>query len=68
LWIVASYGPEIAALNRKGQDWQLINFKEGNTVWLDTMNIAKGVSGKKLEAAELFIDYFLGKEVQNRVV
>ncbi len=68
LWIVASYGPELAALKGKGQDWQMINFKEGNTVWLDTMGIAKGVTGKRLEAAEIFIDYFLSKEVQNRVV
>jgi len=68
LEIVASYGPEIGGLRAKGEDWQLIRFEEGNTVWLDTMNIVRGVSGAKLEAAEIFIDYFLGKEVQSRVV
>lgn len=68
LAIVASYGPEIGGLRAKGEDWQLIRFAEGNTVWLDTMNIVRGVSGAKLEAAEIFIDYFLGQEVQNRVV
>jgi spermidine/putrescine-binding protein len=68
LWIVASYGPEIAALNVAGQDWQMLKFKEGDTVWLDTMNITRKVTGRKLEAAEIFINYFLGKEVQNRVV
>ncbi len=68
LEIVASYGPEIGGLRAKGEDWQLIEFEEGNTVWLDTMNIVAGVSGAKLEAAEIFINYFLSKAVQDRVV
>jgi spermidine/putrescine-binding protein len=68
LLIVASYGPEISALRAKGENWKLIQFKEGNTVWLDTMNIMAHVTGKKLEAAEIFINYFLDNEVQNRVV
>ena len=66
--LVASYGIEIAGLRAKGEDWQLVNFAEGNTVWLDTINIMAGVSGAKLEAAEIFINYFLSKPVQERVV
>ncbi len=68
LEIVASYGIEIQGLLDKGEDWQLIQFKEGTTVWLDTMNVMASVTGKKLEAAEIFMNYFLGPEVQNRVV
>ncbi|WP_394392944.1 hypothetical protein [Shewanella woodyi] len=35
--------------------------------WLDTINFVKGLSGRKLEAAEIFANYFIGKEVQNRI-
>jgi spermidine/putrescine-binding protein len=68
LWLVASYGPEMADLRAQGQDWQLLQFNEGNTVWLDTITIMKHVRGNKLAAAEVFLNYFLGAEVQNRVV
>ena len=53
--------------NSKGRNWQLINFKEGHMVWLDTINFVKGLSGLKLEAAEVFANYFIGKKVQARV-
>ncbi|MBI2381970.1 MAG: extracellular solute-binding protein [Gammaproteobacteria bacterium] len=66
--IVASYGIEIAGLRAKGEDWQLVPFAEGNTVWMDTMNIAKDVSGARLDAAYVFMDYFLTPAVQDRVV
>ncbi|WP_372828677.1 hypothetical protein [Shewanella sp. UCD-KL12] len=35
--------------------------------WLDTINFVKGLSGKKLEAAEIFANYFISKEVQTHV-
>ena len=35
---------------------------------LRTINFHKGLKGKKLEAAEIFLNYFIGKEVQDRVV
>ncbi len=41
LLIVASYGIGAAAENRAGGDWKLIKFKEGNTVWMDTINFHK---------------------------
>jgi spermidine/putrescine-binding protein len=66
--LVASYGIEIAGLRAKGEDWRMVNFAEGNTVWMDTMNIVKTVSGPKLDAAYVFIDYFLSEAVQKRVV
>lgn len=66
--LVASYGPEIAGLRAKGENWQLVNFAEGNTVWMDTMNIVKDLKGAKLDAAYVFMDYFLSDAVQNRVV
>lgn len=68
LLLVASYGPGVFAENSKGGNWQLINFKEGNTVWLDTINFHNSLKGKKLEAAEIFLNYFIGKKVQQRVV
>ncbi|MTI44170.1 extracellular solute-binding protein [Roseibium hamelinense] len=68
LLLVASYGPGAAAHNAAGGNWELVQFDEGNTVWLDTINFSKGLSGKKLEAAEIFANYFIGKEVQDRVV
>jgi len=68
LHIISSWGPEIARENAKGSNWQMINFKEGHMAWLDTINFTKGVSGKKLEAAEVFANYYIGKKVQNRVV
>lgn len=66
--LVASYGIEIAGLRAKGEDWQLVNFPEGNTVWMDTMNLVKDLSGPKLDAAYVFMGYFLTENVQNRVV
>ena len=68
LHIVSSWGPEIERENKKGADWRLIQFKEGNMVWLDTMNFVHSLKGKKLEAAEIFANYFIGKQVQNRIV
>ncbi|MCL9779882.1 extracellular solute-binding protein [Vibrio sp. S4M6] len=67
LLIVASYGIGAAAENRAGGDWKLIKFKEGNTVWMDTINFHKRLKGKKLEAAEIFANYFIGDAVQTRV-
>ncbi len=66
--LVASYGPGAAAHNASGGNWSLLNFKEGNTVWLDTINFSAQLSGKRLEAAEIFANYFIGKAVQDRVV
>ena len=66
--LVASYGPGAVAHNAAGANWSLVNFKEGNTVWLDTINFSVTLTGKRLEAAEIFANYFIGKTVQNRVV
>jgi len=66
--LVASYGPGAAAHNAGGGNWSLLDFKEGNTVWLDTINFHVGLTGKRLEAAEIFANYFIGKAVQDRVV
>ncbi|MBW8186607.1 extracellular solute-binding protein [Shewanella nanhaiensis] len=67
LLIVSSWGPEIHAENVRGGNWELIDFEEGHMAWLDTINFVKGLSGRKLEAAEIFANYFIGKEVQNRI-
>jgi len=68
LSIVSSWGPEITHENKTGGNWQLIDFEEGHMVWLDTINFVKDLSGKKLEAAEIFANYFISKKVQNRIV
>ncbi len=67
LLIVSSWGPEITRENRRGSNWEMINFSEGHMAWLDTINFVKALKGKKLEAAEVFANYFIGKKVQNRV-
>jgi len=66
--LVASYGIAASAINAQGGNWSLVSFKEGNTVWLDTINFHKELKGRKLEAAEIFANYFIGKTVQDRVV
>ncbi len=68
LAFVASYGPGAAAHVATGGNWSIVNFEEGNTVWLDTINFSKKLEGSKLEAAEIFANYFIGKEVQERIV
>jgi spermidine/putrescine transport system substrate-binding protein len=65
--IVSSWGMEVKQANREGGNWQLINFREGNLVWMDTINFSKNLAGKRLEAAEIIANYFIGKEVQSRV-
>ena len=67
LLIVSSWGPEITRENNAGANWRMIEFDEGHMVWLDTINFIKGLKGKKLEAAEIFANYFIGKEVQSRI-
>lgn len=67
LLIVSSWGPEITRENQRGGNWQLIPFKEGHMVWLDTINFVKELKGKKLEAAEIFANYFISKKVQSRI-
>ncbi|MGQ0799439.1 MAG: extracellular solute-binding protein [Pseudomarimonas sp.] len=67
LQIVSSWGPEITHANQAGGDWQLVQFKEGELVWLDTINLVAELKGRRLEAAEIVANYFIGKEVQSRV-
>ncbi len=64
--LVASYGPGASVANAQGGNWRLIQFKEGNTLWLDTINFHKHLTGRKLEAAEIFANYFIGQQVQQR--
>lgn len=61
------FGPAIA--NKEGQNWLLSNPKEGQTVWLDTMSIAKHVaeSAEKLEAAYMLLDFMISPEVQAKI-
>lgn len=68
LLLVASYGFGAAQANKDGGNWKLIDFEDGNTVWLDTINFHKNLSGTKLEAAEIFANYFIGKKVQQKIV
>jgi spermidine/putrescine-binding protein len=69
LEIVSSWGPEMERRNAQTKEnWKLIKFKEGNIVWLDTINFVKGVKGNKLAAAEIFANYFIDKKSQTRVV
>ncbi len=65
--IVSSWGMEIKQANHDGGDWRSIEFDEGDLVWMDTINFASTLTGKRLEAAEIAANYFIGKEVQSRV-
>jgi spermidine/putrescine-binding protein len=58
------FGPAIA--NKNGQNWQLSSPKEGQTVWLDTMALAKHLKNdpQKLEAAYLLLDHMISPKVQ----
>jgi ABC-type Fe3+ transport system substrate-binding protein len=67
LKIVSSWGPEIQVQNQAGGDWRFIDFAEGHMAWLDTINFVKHLKGEKLAAAEIFANYFIGKQVQNRI-
>jgi len=67
LMIVSSWGPEIIGENARGAGWKFIEFREGNMLWLDTINFRKGLPERKLEAAEIFANYFIGRKVQTRV-
>lgn len=50
------------------EGWSLVQFEEGSTVWFDTINFTKELNGKKLEAAEIFANYMIGKEAQERLI
>ncbi|MEI6415447.1 MAG: spermidine/putrescine ABC transporter substrate-binding protein, partial [Pseudomonadota bacterium] len=52
----------------EGGDWQLLHFREADLVWMDTLNFVADLKDKRLEAAEMVANYFIGKAVQNRVV
>lgn len=67
LVIVSSWGPEIMGENAGGARWKFIEFREGNMLWLDTITFRRGLPKRKLEAAEIFANYFIGREVQTRV-
>ncbi len=67
LLIVSSWGPEITRENQQGAHWRPLEFREGRMVWLDTINFVKGLSGRKLEAAEIVANYFIGPQVQTRI-
>lgn len=56
----------VAAANRAGQQWKFAQPKEGVTVWLDTVSIARHVGNDpaKLEAAYLLLDYMIGVDAQ----
>lgn len=59
----------VAAANQAGQSWKFAQPKEGVTVWLDTISIAKHLESDpaKLEAAYLLLDYTIGMEAQTAI-
>jgi len=56
----------VAAANAAGQDWKFATPKEGVTVWLDNVSIARHLESdpEKLEAAYLLLDYIIGVDAQ----
>lgn len=59
----------VAAANAAGQNWKFAEPKEGVTVWLDTIAIAKHLEADpaKLEAAYMLVDYMIGVDAQARI-
>lgn len=66
--LVTTYWFGVADANKKGQNWKLSKPKEGQTVWLDTMSVAVNVSGEKLKAAYLLIDFMISEPIQKRIL
>jgi len=67
LELVTDYWFGVAAANAQGQNWKLVNPQEGQTVWLDTMSIGKHVSGEKLKAAYLLLDFMISDITQKKI-
>jgi len=59
----------MALARQKGQNWKLDEPKEGQTVWLDNISIAKAVAAdpEKVKAAHLLIDFMISPEMQSEV-
>jgi spermidine/putrescine transport system substrate-binding protein len=68
LTLAASYGFSVAEVNAKGMDWKMISPAEGQTLWLDTLAIGKHVTGAKLEAAYLLIDFLISESNQKAML
>ena len=68
LELVTTYWFAVAAANQGGQNWKLADPKEGQTVWLDTLAIGKHLSGEKLDAAYLLMDFMISEPVQKRLL
>lgn len=66
--IVSSWGPEIGKSRKAGIQWEKINFSEGDMAWLDTLAISGSIKGRKLEASEIVINYFISSDYQNKLL
>ncbi|QSX39957.1 extracellular solute-binding protein [Shewanella cyperi] len=62
--IVSSWGPEMAAARNRGEQWEKIQFKEGDMTWLDTLAFSRRLKAGKLLAAEIAANYFISPEYQ----
>lgn len=62
--IVSSWGPEIAAAINGGEQWEKIQFKEGDMTWLDTLAFSRRLKADKLLAAEIAANYFVSDAYQ----
>lgn len=68
LELVTTYWFGVADANKAGQNWKLAAPKEGQTLWLDTLAIGRHVTGEKLAAAYLLIDFMISAEIQKRII
>ncbi|CAK0763288.1 Spermidine/putrescine-binding periplasmic protein-like [Azospirillaceae bacterium] len=64
--VITDYLMAVTIANAAGQDWKIATPKEGETLWLDNISIARGVEKdpEKLEAAYLLLDFMLSAETQ----
>lgn len=69
LTYVTDYWFGVADANAKGQKWAFANPKEGQTVWLDTMSLARHLKFEedKLHAAHLLMDFMISPEIQKKL-
>lgn len=69
LKFTTTYWFGVALANKEGQRWKIVDPKEGQTVWLDTMALASHLEQdpEKLKAAYMLLDFMISPAIQKRI-
>lgn len=70
LYLGTSWGWSLSGLKEIGEEWKMIDPKEGSPAWIDLHAVAHSLKGKPFlkKIAEEWINYTLGKRYQVEVV